>query len=72
MNESFVDLFHDLLPIVEVHVISDGDDDITVCQQIMEKVLATTIKALLDYGVYLEGCLLKTVNQYLISLCVFR
>lgn len=54
-----------LVPIVEPEVISEGDHSIEVSQRITERFLATTIKALLDYDVYLEGCLLKAVNPYL-------
>ncbi|CAF3608084.1 unnamed protein product [Rotaria sordida] len=49
-----------LVPIVEPEVIPDGDHDINICQRVTEKVLATTFKALSDYDVYLEGCLLKS------------
>ncbi|CAF3502259.1 unnamed protein product [Rotaria sp. Silwood1] len=47
------------VPIVEPEVIPDGDHDINVCQYVTEKVLAAIFKALSDYDVYLEGCLLK-------------
>jgi fructose-bisphosphate aldolase class I len=57
--------FIGLVPIIEPEVIPDGDHDIEVCQQVTEKVLAATIKALSDYDVYLEGCLLKPVNKFL-------
>lgn len=50
-----------LVPIVEPEVIPDGDHDIETCQRVTEKVLAATFKVLLDYDVYLEGCLLKPV-----------
>jgi len=52
-----------LVPIVEPEVIPDGDHDIHVCQYTTEKVLAATFKALSDYDIYLEGCLLKPVGQ---------
>jgi fructose-bisphosphate aldolase class I len=61
-------LFIGLVPIIEPEVIPDGDHDIEVCQQVTEKVLAATIKALSDYNVYLEGCLLKSVNKFLYML----
>ncbi|CAF3665621.1 unnamed protein product [Adineta steineri] len=48
-----------LVPIIEPEVIPDGDHDIYTCQYVTEKVLAATFKALSDYNVYLEGCLLK-------------
>ncbi|CAF3540503.1 unnamed protein product [Rotaria socialis] len=48
-----------LVPIIEPEVIPDGDHDINVCQYVTEKVLAATFKALSDYDIYLEGCLLK-------------
>ncbi|CAF2512481.1 unnamed protein product [Rotaria sp. Silwood2] len=47
------------VPIVEPEVIPDGDHNINVCQYVTEKVLAATFKALSDYDIYLEGCLLK-------------
>jgi fructose-bisphosphate aldolase class I len=57
-------IFIGLVPIIEAEVISEGDHDIKICQQVTEKVLSTTFKTLSDYNVYLEGCLLKPVNQY--------
>ena len=51
-----------LVPIVEPEVIPDGDHDLQTCQLVTEKVLAATFKALSDYDVYLEGCLLKPVG----------
>ena len=53
-----------LVPIVEPEVIVDGDHDIAMCQYVTEKVLAATLKALCDYDVYLEGCLLKPVSMF--------
>jgi len=50
---------HGLCPIVEPEVLLDGDHDISVCQKWTEKALAATYKALNDYGVLLEGSLLK-------------
>ncbi|UJR30630.1 hypothetical protein I4U23_018154 [Adineta vaga] len=49
-----------LVPLIQSEVISDGDHDIYTCQYVTEKVLAAIFKALSDYDVYLEGCLLKT------------
>jgi len=60
-------IFIGLVPIIEPEVISEGDHDIKICQQVTEKVLSTTFKTLSDYDVYLEGCLLKPVNQYIFS-----
>jgi fructose-bisphosphate aldolase class 1 len=57
-------IFTGLVPIIEPEVIPEGDHDIKICQQVTEKVLSTTFKTLSDYDVYLEGCLLKPVNQY--------
>ncbi len=57
-------IFIGLVPIIEPEVIPEGDYDIKICQQVTEKVLATIFKTLSDYNVYLEGCLLKAVNQY--------
>jgi hypothetical protein len=59
-----IEFFLGLVPIVEPEVLPDGDHDIKVCQNVTEKVLAATFKALSDYDVYLEGCLLKPVNKY--------
>jgi len=44
-------------------VLAEGDHDLSFCQQITEQILATIFKSLSDYNVYLEGCLLKTVND---------
>jgi fructose-bisphosphate aldolase class 1 len=55
--------FLGLVPIVEPEVIPDGDHDINMCQYVTERVLAATFKALSDFDVYLEGCLLKPVNK---------
>lgn len=51
------------MPIIECDVLAEGDHDLNFCQQITEKILATIFKTLSDYNVYLEGCLLKTVND---------
>ena len=48
-----------IVPIVEPEILVDGDHSIEVCQQITERVLAATFKALNDHNVLLEGCLLK-------------
>ena len=49
-----------LVPIVEPDVMLDGDHDIDLCQQVTERVLIATFKALHDHHVYVEGMLLKT------------
>ncbi|KAJ3289203.1 hypothetical protein HK104_007671, partial [Borealophlyctis nickersoniae] len=48
-----------LVPIVEPEVLMDGDHDIERSEEVTGKVLSTVFKALRDYGVYLEGALLK-------------
>ncbi|XP_046611685.1 fructose-bisphosphate aldolase-like isoform X1 [Neodiprion virginianus] len=48
-----------IVPIVEPDILSDGDHDLTRCQQVTEEVLAAVYKALSDHHVYLEGTLLK-------------
>jgi len=50
---------HGLCPIVEPEVLLDGDHDISVCQYWTQKALAATYKAMSDFGVILEGSLLK-------------
>jgi fructose-bisphosphate aldolase class 1 len=66
LNIFLSNFFIGLVPIVEPEVIPDGDHDIKVCQHVTEKVLAATFKALSDYEVYLEGCLLKPVKFFLL------
>jgi fructose-bisphosphate aldolase class I len=48
-----------LVPIVEPEILSDGDHSAEVCQNVTERVLVATFKALNDNKVILEGCLLK-------------
>lgn len=48
-----------LVPIVEPDVLCDGDHDIDTCATKCEKVLHEVFKALFDFGVLLEGMLLK-------------
>jgi len=48
-----------LVPIVEPEVVPNGDHDIYACQAATERVLSAQFKALNDYGVYLEGAVLK-------------
>lgn len=48
-----------IVPIVEPEILVDGDHSIEQCQQVTERVLAATFKALNDHNVLLEGCLLK-------------
>ncbi|XP_071945289.1 fructose-bisphosphate aldolase A-like [Antedon mediterranea] len=48
-----------LVPIVEPEVLTDGCHDLARAQDVTEKVLAATYKALSDHHVYLEGTLLK-------------
>ncbi|KAF8820130.1 fructose-1,6-bisphosphate aldolase [Cardiosporidium cionae] len=55
-----------LVPIVEPEILSDGPHSIETCAEVMdlprydlERVLVAQYKALSDYGVFLEGTLLK-------------
>jgi len=48
-----------LVPIVEPEILMDGDHDLETSLQVTVKVLAAVINRLVEYGVYLEGCLLK-------------
>jgi len=48
-----------LVPIVEPEILQDGTHDVAYTAAVTEKVLAAVFKALNDYGVLLEGCLLK-------------
>ena len=48
-----------LVPIVEPEVLSDGTHSIEECAEKSTRVFAAVIKALHDYGVLLEGSLLK-------------
>jgi len=48
-----------LCPIVEPEVLLDGDHDISVCQYWTQKAITATYKAMSDFGVILEGSLLK-------------
>jgi len=48
-----------IVPIVEPEILQDGTHDISVCQQVTERVLAAHYKALNDHNVFLEGTLLK-------------
>jgi fructose-bisphosphate aldolase class I len=47
------------VPIVEPEVLVDGSHDIDECAEKSQRVYATVIKTLHDYGVLLEGALLK-------------
>jgi len=52
---------HGLVPIVEPDIdVVQGDHTIEKAAQVSEKVLAAFFKVLQDYGVYLEGIVLKT------------
>ena len=62
LNQSFC-ILQGLVPVIQSEVISDGDHDIYACQCALEKVLSSIFKALSDYDVYLEGCVLKTVSH---------
>ena len=44
-----------IVPIVEPEILIDGDHDISVSQEVTERVLAAVYKALSDHNVYLEG-----------------
>lgn len=48
-----------LVPIVEPEVLMDGDHSLARCAQVTEHVLAVVFKKLHEYGVLLEGILLK-------------
>jgi fructose-bisphosphate aldolase class I len=48
-----------LVPIVEPEILMDGDHTLEVAQAVTEKVMAAVYKKLADYGVFLEGTLLK-------------
>merc|ERR1719313_2564371 len=48
-----------LVPIVEPEILQDGTHDVKYTAAVTEKVLAAVFKALSDYNVLLEGCLLK-------------
>ena len=48
-----------LVPIIEPEVLMDGDHSIKDCYITTEQVLTETYKQLNDYGVFLEGTLLK-------------
>jgi len=48
-----------LVPIVEPEVMLDGDHDLEKCQQVSEKVWTMQYQALRDWGILLEGTLLK-------------
>ena len=49
----------ELVPIVEPEVLMDGGHDIATCEETTNATLATVFSALRDYGVSLEGMLLK-------------
>lgn len=48
-----------IVPIVEPEVLRDGDHDLKTAQKVTEKILSKLYEALVFYGVYLEGTLLK-------------
>lgn len=48
-----------LVPIVEPEVLMDGTHDIVRSAAVTHRVLAAVVKALADYHIMLEGCLLK-------------
>lgn len=62
LNQSFY-IHQGLVPVIQSEIISDGEHDIYACQYVSEKVLSSVFKALSDYDVYLEGCVLKTVSH---------
>ena len=49
----------EMVPIVEPEVLMDGDHDMTRCEEATETALSAVFAALRDYGVALEGMLLK-------------
>ena len=48
-----------LVPVLEVKVVAEGEEDIDTCAFFTEKMLSHCFKALNDHHVVLEGCLLK-------------
>lgn len=48
-----------LVPIVEPEILQDGDHTIEKCAEVSEVVINRCVQKLLDFGVLLEGCLLK-------------
>ena len=52
---------HGLVPIVEPDIdVVNGDHTLERAAQVLEKVLTVFFKVLQDYGIYLEGIVLKT------------
>jgi fructose-bisphosphate aldolase class I len=49
----------EMVPIVEPEVLMDGDHDVVRCEEATEAVLTAVFAALRDYGITLEGMLLK-------------
>lgn len=53
--------FHGLVPIVEPDIdVVNGDHSVEKAAEVSERVLSAFFKVLADYGVYLEGIVLKT------------
>ncbi len=48
-----------LVPVVEPEVLMDGDHDISRCEEATDAALTAVFSRLRDYGVFLEGMLLK-------------
>ncbi|KNC74783.1 fructose-bisphosphate aldolase class-I [Sphaeroforma arctica JP610] len=49
-----------MVPIVEPDVVMQGTHDLPTAVAINTQIHATLYKAMLDHGVYMEGCILKT------------
>mmetsp|Transcript_28763 Transcript_28763/g.37764 ORF Transcript_28763/g.37764 Transcript_28763/m.37764 type:complete len:402 (+) Transcript_28763:69-1274(+) len=49
-----------LVPIVEPDIVMDGDHDLETAIDVNVKVQSVLYKAMLDHGVYMEGCILKS------------
>jgi len=47
------------VPIVEPELLADGDHKIEVCASLSKKILKRIFDLLEEYGVLLEGCILK-------------
>lgn len=50
---------HGLCPIIEPEILQDGDHDIEVCAEASERVFGAVMRALQEYGLLIEGLMLK-------------
>lgn len=48
-----------MLPIIDLEILSDGDDSINHSQRVHQEILSSLVKTLIDYHVYLDGVILK-------------